>query len=213
MTSTQIIRDRNNALVQYNVENSFDVNRVMEMERVWSAEMRSIIADIIAKNPACINDPQLWVKLLAENNIEDMSWNWMAKAMHLNKQDYCWFFLIADNKVQAACIIYHPKKSLIDSENIFYVDYLATAVWNRNRPGHIRQFSGLARILLAHSIRHAINLGYRPGFCLHSLPLAESFYSSLGMLDFGIDTSKENLKLFEAKKESSIAIMEEFYVE
>lgn len=199
--------------VPYRIVAGFDAMLVIEAQQQWNAEKTKIMAEIISKNPNCIRDPQKFSELIRENNLEDYHWNWLSKAAHCNTDEYHWFFIKAEGAVQAICIIYHPKQSRIDAQNIFYVDYLATAYWNRSRPGHSKKFSGLGKILLAHSIRFAINtIGYRPGFCLHSLPNAESFYARLGLRDFGYDEEKENLKFFEAEEAAALSIMEEINV-
>ena len=40
-------------------------------------------------------------------------------------------------------------------------------------------------------------LPYRYGFCLHSLPQANSYYQEIGMVGFGPDSNKENLHYYE----------------
>ena len=87
----------------------------------------------------------------------------------------------------------------MDGERIFYIDYVASAYWNRDRPNYEKQFGSVSRILIAHASHFAINtLGYRPGFCLHSLPTAEGYYRYLGMIEYEVDAEKENLRYFEA---------------
>lgn len=212
MTSNSIICKHRNIQVPYRVENSFNAQFVLSMHENWNAEKSKILTEMIAKNPDCMKDIDIFVNLLAEYNIEDLQWDWLNKALHCNSDEYRWFYLIIDEKVQATCIIYHPKKSLVDSENIFYVDYLATAFWNRLRPNYNRQYTGLASILLAHGIKFSVEqLNYRPGFCLHSLPKAEGFYTGLGMKDFGPDSEKQNLKFFEAESKASLSLMERHF--
>jgi hypothetical protein len=63
---------------------------------------------------------------------EDDHWRWFDKAIHLKGEEYDWFHLYADEKPQAVCIIYHPKESALEPGNIFYIEYLAVAPWNRS---------------------------------------------------------------------------------
>lgn len=133
--------------------------------------------------------------------LQDAHWNWMSKCFACNDNRYEWFYLIIDNQVQAASIIYHPHESKIDKENIFYVDYLAVAPWNRNTPIATRQFESLGTILLSICAKHSNSLYlYRIGFSLHSLPQALGYYIRIGMTDFGIDHSKQSLNYLEMEE-------------
>jgi hypothetical protein len=198
--------------VAYDVHYGYDVQYVMDMDEKWNQEKVKIVREILQKYPECQGNQDELYKRVAECNMQDFGWNWMDKALACRGKEYHWFFLLANERVQAACIIYHPTSSRIGADNIFYVDYLAAAFWNRKRPGYIRQFDGLGTILLAHSIKYATEvLKYRPGFALHSLPQAETYYKGLGMTDLGQDAAKENLKFFEASADVSMKIMEENY--
>lgn len=210
MPNTELVSAHDGRHVPYSIVSNFNAALVVQAESDWSHAKSKILTEIISKNPECIENEQLFGDLIKKNNLEDFHWNWLRKAAHCNTNEYHWFFLTADQTIQAICIIYHPKESRIDSKNIFYVDYLATAFWNRDRPGHKKTYSKLGIILLAHSIHYAINnLNYRPGFCLHSLPNAESFYTRIGLTDFGHDEEKENLKFFEAEEAAALSIMKE----
>ena len=81
------------------------------------------------------------------------------------------------------CLIYHPKASVLDPGDIFYVKFVAVAPWNRTCDLRPREFRGLGEIILRAAQRFAVNeLKLRPGFCLHSLPKAEGFYTKLKMV-------------------------------
>jgi hypothetical protein len=171
----------------------------LQLHEEWGAEKAKVLRQIFADVPKAAEDNDLLFEQLFKYGLADFGWRWLDKAIHLDTEEYQWFFLKADQKIQAVCIIYHPKASRLDGEQIFYVDYVASAYWNRDRPGHAKQFGSVGRILIAHASHFAINtLGYRPGFSLHSLPTAEGYYLSLGMIEFDADTAKENLRYYEA---------------
>lgn len=95
----------------------------------------------------------------------------------------------------------------MDGSYIFYIDYIAAAYWNRDRPGYKKRFSGIGSRLISFVIDYAKDkLGYRYGFCLHSLPSAESYYRSLGMTEFDFDEAKEGLRYYEACHETAARI-------
>jgi hypothetical protein len=172
---------------------------VLELHEEWGAEKAKIFRQILVDYPKAAEDNELLCEQILEYGLADFGWRWLDKALVLNNDEDQWFFLKADQKIQAVCIIYHPKASRLDGERIFYVDYVASAYWNRDRPGHTKQFSRVSRILIAHASNFAITtLGYRPGFSLHSLPTAEGYYQSLGMIEFEADAAKENLRYYEA---------------
>lgn len=145
-----------------------------------------------------------YVQLLKKHQLEDVHWNWLTKSMLLSTEEYEWFYFIAEDKVQGICNIYHPKPSKIDKENIFYVEYLAVAPWNRDNIFGPQQFKGVGTALLKIALHYAIKqLGYRPGFSLHSLPQATAYYEKIGMKNFGPDKIKQNLHYLEMEHNGS----------
>jgi hypothetical protein len=150
-----------------------------------------------------IKDAEQEVRDRAISAMQDQGvhWRWFRKALDYNKEEYKWFFLIAQEQVQAVCITYQPKDSVLEPGQIFYIDYIAVAPWNRNNEFQPRRFSGLGMTMIKTLTNYAIkNLSLKPGFSLHSLPSAESWYLQLGMkhiskLDKGPDEG--SLKFFE----------------
>jgi hypothetical protein len=94
-------------------------------------------------------------------------------------------------------VIYHPKKSVLAPGDIFYVEYVAVAPWNRSCKIRDRQFRGAGTALISAALRFAVKtLKLRPGFCLHSLPGANGYYLSLKMVNVP-EHNKEPLLYFE----------------
>jgi len=120
--------------------------------------------------------------VLSQIQIDDSHWDWLAKACFYRTDEYEWFFLVAENKPQGACLIYHPKPSALSTGDIFYIEYIAAAPWNRDNPMESRRFRSVGSVLIKHAVQHAhekLNLRY--GFSLHSLPRAAPFYKKIGM--------------------------------
>lgn len=183
----------------------FEVHRgltpalVLQLHDQWGSEKAKIVRQILADIPKAAEDCELFYEQIHVYGLADFGWRWLDKAMVLNTDEYHWFFLKAEERIQAVCIIFHPKESRLDGERIFYIDYVASAYWNRDRPRHAKQFGSVGRLLIAHASHFAINtLGYRPGFSLHSLPTAENYYKGLGMIEYEADVAKENLRYYEA---------------
>lgn len=211
MPPHQILCNHRNLLVDYSIVHGFDPALTIQAESDWTLEKMSVLTELLAAHPEAATNQQKFVEMLDEYNLTDWHWSWNRKALHCLGGGYEWFYLIADNKVQAICIIFHPKKSPLQNDDIFYVDYIAVAYRNRKRPNYKRQYERLATILLSHCIKHSVEqLRYRHGFFLHSLPSAEPYYSSKGLTNLGKDPSKENLTVFEASENCSLQLFEEY---
>lgn len=194
--------------VNYKIESGLRNDLVINMEAEWGQEKANIIKELIdSYGIEKLKDPRVAEDAFNEFNLVDYHWNWLNKALACRGDEYCWFFLVVGDKVQGVCIVYHPEKSRIDGDNIFYIDYLATAYENRSRPGYDKRFSGVGSILISYIAGFSNSqLRYRFGFALHSLPSAESYYTNLGMVQFGKDPQKENLSYFEANSDIAAAI-------
>ncbi len=136
-------------------------------------------------------------QMIESVQMDDSHWRWLEKAIAYRSDEYRWFFLMAESKPQGACLIHFPKDSAIDGQNIFYIEYIAAAPWNRTNPIAPRRFSGIGRALVNFARDYGVNeLGLRLGYCLHALPKAVPFYLSIGMLHFPV-RDKDNLPYFE----------------
>ena len=137
------------------------------------------------------------VKALSTIDAEHTHWDWVSKSKHYQQNEYRWFFLLVENSVEAVCLTYHPKNSAIDGDKVFYIEYIAVAPWNKSHHLIDRRFSGIGSLFII-QIQNYFNSvdGYRFGFCLHSLPQAESYYRHIGMTEFP-GHEKDNLAYFE----------------
>lgn len=168
----------------------------------WKAHRDVILNDNIV--PYITANPQLSeeekISFLLKELGEDFQWEWDKKVLHMmsHPDEYDWFILESNRCIQALMVAYHPKQSKIEQGPIFYVDYLATAPWNRKTSFNSVLVKGLGSLLLKIASNHyPANTGYKHGFSLHSLPAAEGFYSRIGMDNLGIDNAKESLRQFE----------------
>ena len=147
------------------------------------------------------------IEVVSSISMEDDHWQWFNKAMAFHSAEYEWFHLYADGQPQAACVIFHPKESALSPGDIFYVEFVAVAPWNRKCRVRDRRFRGTGTALLSAVLRFAVQtLKLRPGFGLHSLPGAEGFYISLNMVTVeGHD--KDTLRYFELPEPLATALM------
>lgn len=202
MEPTKAHCNHSNHAFDVTVVQGFDAQQVSNIMVTWGAAKAEILTEILTKFPECRKNPSEFSKRLREYNVEDFHWDWGMKAGLKSGDEYEWFFLVVDDKVQTVCVLHHPRDSKIDGEEIFYVDYVASAFWNRDRPGYTRKFSGLATILLKEATRF-FAIKYRAGFSLHSLPKAEDYYRKIGLKDFGIDPSC-HMRYFEAEEKIAL---------
>lgn len=164
----------------------------------WGNFTKRIIDDFIIPNISKHSTPEDILKLLNKYNIEDVGWDWESKSFKLYGNNYYWFIVEICDEIQGFSIIYYPKQSKLTNKDIFYIDFFATAPWNRDSPINEKIYTGVGSLLLKVSSNYLINeLKYEPGLCLHSLKGSEDYYKKIGMIDLGIDTQKENLKYFE----------------
>jgi len=187
----------------YSIAHGWDPISSHQCDSKWGDYNYQLLSYIKDQNYS----PQQLEDVLNLVQLEDSHWDWLQKSYLYRSDEYDWFYLIVDNEVQAACLIYHPKKSAIDSDNIFYVEFVAVAPWNRTNLMKARRFKGLASILMKHSVNYSINqLRLRPGFSLHSLPLAEGFYKKIGMNEFP-EFNKNELTYFEMPEAGALTLV------
>ena len=78
-----------------------------------------------------------------------------------------------------------------------YVEYLASAPWNRRLLEDPLYLVGVGRALLLLARQRSVELGYGGRVGLHALPGAEAFYRRYDMPDYGPDLDKDGLVYFE----------------
>jgi hypothetical protein len=190
--------------VSYEIIHGWDAKASLQCDISWKAAWLELFELIEKAEP----DETRQAEILESISTEDMHWRWFDKAIAFSSDEYEWFHLHADGKPQAACLIYHPKPSALEEGDIFYVEFVAVAPWNRSCKIRPREFAGLGEIILRAAQRFAVNqLKLRPGFCLHSLPKAEAFYTKLNMVKVP-DKAKDDLTYFELPQVLAVKLME-----
>jgi len=191
--------------VPYKIIHGWSLESSVECDTLWKQGWVALFQQIQqAESEEAMQD-----EILASISTEDFDWDWFRKAVAFKGEGYEWFHLYADGKPQAACLIYHPKASALDSGDIFYVKFLAVAPWNRLCDFRPREFNGLGKIILRAAQRFAVKeLKLRPGFCLHSLPKAEIVYTKLKMLKVDGKEDAQSLAYFELPQVFATELME-----
>lgn len=133
---------------------------------------------------------------------EDSHWNWRNKAngwrSFLGYQSYA---LVCQGELQGLMLtndIASARLSEQFGKPIVYVEFLATAPWNRPELRTPPKYRGCGRIFIAAAIQTSTDVGYKGRIGLHSLPAAERFYEEkCGLTRLGSDSSHQNLTYYE----------------
>ena len=188
----------------YKINHGLDLIRANLCDKLWGAFNLQLIAYIKSQK---YSDEELH-SIADSIQLDDRHWDWLTKTCVHNSDEYEWFFLDIDGKPQAACLIYHPKKSAIDSGDIFYIEYVAVAPWNRNNPMERKRYNSAGSEIIKCVMKYASQtLGLRFGFSLHSLPKAAGFYEKIGMTYYDVH-NKDSLNYYEMSEDSAKKYME-----
>lgn len=185
---------------EYYICHGWDIVIANKCDGEWG-DFNLRLLDHIKQN---FTDPESLDEALSKVQLGDAHWQWFEKHLHYRSDEYTWFFLIAGEGPQAACLIYHPKDPKIGKGEIFYIEYIAVAPWNRINPMCERIYKGVGSKIIKAVIEFGREtLGLRYGFCLHSLPTAKDFYESIGMKHLpGFE--KEGLSYYEMPEEYAV---------
>ena len=191
--------------VPYKIIHGWNLMASLECDTLWKQGWLALFKQIQQTEP----DETKQTEILASISIEDIHWNWFKKAVDTSKDEYEWFHLYADGKPQAACLIYHPEASALEPGDIFYVKFVAVAPWNRDCKIRPSEFKGLGKAILRAAQCFAVKeLKLRPGFCLHSLPKAEGFYTKIKMVKVDGREDAQSLPYYELPQALATQLMD-----
>jgi len=133
---------------------------------------------------------------------EDRNWDWRRKAKDLRPLlGYHSFALVCQNELQGlmwTSDLYSARLGSQLGKSLVYVEFLATAPWNRKEVQQPSRYSGVGGVLIDAAIQSSLDSGYQGRIGLHSLPKAEDFYrEKCGMSAFRIDLAHDALMYFE----------------
>lgn len=188
------------AQVPFEIQAGWDLGKAHWCDKNWGIFNLDLLRFIKEKN---YSDEER-AEVLESIQVDDSHWEWLKKAIAFRTSEYVWLFLMADGAPQGACLIYHPKKSELEAGDIFYIEYIASAPWNRRNPMSPRRFGGIGSLLIKAAMAYATDeLKLRQGFSLHALPRAVPFYEQIGMKPFAA-LDKKTLRYFEMPQATAI---------
>jgi hypothetical protein len=149
-------------------------------------------------------------------NVQDAHWDWRAKAdVRAQSLAHESFAIEANGMTQGLLFAKTAAFGRLREQqglDLVYVEYIATAPWNRAGFTPTPLYKGVGRILLATAISLSVDLGFHGRLALHSIPQSESWYRvQCGMTDLGPDLEADQrgvLRYFEmtpAQAESFIS--------
>lgn len=89
---------------------------------------------------------------------------------------------------------------------LIYLEFLATAPWNRAEVVQIPQLAGVGTVLLRAAVEASLDLGFKGRIGLHSLPGAEAWYDRRGLSSLGLD-AKKRMKYYEFTESQAAAFI------
>lgn len=142
----------------------------------------------------------LWKPYPGVAEAEDAEWNWRRKVRIYGADPGVEIWAIeCDEATQGLMMLRSQghRSWVVPSQRIVYVDFLATAQWNRPSIQSPPRYRLVGSILLRFAKVRSEKLGLRGAVGLHSLPRSEEFYKKQGMVDWGQDAEYQNLRYFE----------------
>lgn len=162
----------------------------------------------------------IWQGMLRETQQPDMGWSWSYKLRLAASESRYEAYVIEIDKLAHGVMLLETEwhRTQLDSQGIeryssgdavrysygvakrsplVYVEYLASAPWNRRVIEDPPYFVGIGRTLLMFARQRSVELGYGGRVGLHSISESEAFYHRQGMPDYGADSDRDGLVYFE----------------
>lgn len=133
---------------------------------------------------------------------EDSHWDWKHKATAWRRLlGYQSYALVCQGELQGLMLtndITSARLAVQFGKPLVYVQFVATAPWNRPEIQTPPKYRGVGRVFILAAIQASLDEGYKGRVGLHSLPKAEGFYrDKCGFTILGPDSSHQNLTYYE----------------
>ncbi len=141
---------------------------------------------------------------------EDAHWRWDRKINHAKGfLAIKAFSIVCNDQLQGMMLVDMSKIARLleqAGKDLIYVEFLATAPWNRKGLTSEPRYQGVGRLLIAVAVELSFQEEFKGRVGLHSLPNADGFYHRVcGMTDLGPDSTYQNLRYFEMTQEQANA--------
>lgn len=173
----------------------------MEIQLLRVRDGQPVNAELSALNDQHLADFEtFWKNRLRSSEEEDVYWDWVKKNRLYGSAPNFESYAIACEQMTQGLMMIETRGYRSWAEphrRLVYVDYLATAPWNRPSLQNPPEYRSVGSILLRFARYRSEELGYGGLVGLHALPRAKKFYDKMGMIDCGQDPEKQNLTYFE----------------
>lgn len=174
---------------------------MIDIQLLRGIDNEPVDATLLPVNRKHLDDfEQFWKGLLRVSEEEDAYWDWVKKErLYASSSSFEKYAIECEQMTQGLMMIEtQGHRSWFDADQrIVYVDFLATAPWNRLSFQSPPNYRTVGSILLKFARYRSQELGYGGRVGLHALSRAKPFYEKVGMIDCGEDAEKENLPYFE----------------
>ncbi|NKZ37372.1 GNAT family N-acetyltransferase [Oleiagrimonas citrea] len=180
-----------------------DAVHLDHIEQVWAPLMKrqrnKAMLEFFTQLTVEEQTAEAFAAMLCRLGVPDFHWDWRRKCTIAPGTQRQAYGLVNCDQVEAAMMLAdgHQTRLRTPSEPLVYVDFLATAPWNRNVIQRPARFHGLGTMLLGAAVEVSRLQGMDGRCGLHALPSAEGFYQRAGMQDLGADPTYMNLHYFE----------------
>jgi hypothetical protein len=167
-----------------------------EIELIRGIDNLSIPGTIVELAPKHIDDfINLWSEKLRKYKTQDKLWDWLFKLNFISRNfEFEGYALEAEGCTQGLMKIetqLHTSRQVY-GQKLVYVEFLASAPWNRSFIQSPPKFRGVGTNLLRYARVRSVELGYGGRVALHSLPGSVRFYENQLMSNFGTDEDEDN---------------------
>jgi hypothetical protein len=139
----------------------------------------------------------------------DLHWSWDAKMAEARAAflSYQGFAVLCEGDLQGLMLVNLTKRARLPAQqgkDLVYVEYLASAPWNRDDLRCTPRFRGVGGALIAAATELSRQSEFQGRIGLHSLAQADKFYESrCGMTPMGKDAKYQDLMYFEMTPEQA----------
>lgn len=128
-------------LARYEIVKGWHLALAQACEDTWGAFEMRLLRFIKAQRL----DPPKLRAMLERLHFDGFQWHASAPGAQGSRE---WFFVVAQGKPQAACLVDPHRRSPQGEGEVCCVEYLTAAPWNRDNPMGPPRFRGMDRLLM-----------------------------------------------------------------
>ncbi|NOV29254.1 hypothetical protein [Methylomonas sp. ZR1] len=203
---TGTLKDSNGKLYDYKVSLNEDRNIAEKCQNDWYSYAMALRELIVNNMEICEQQQSLDNAGLANYLVDISNPNWIE-----NEGEILYFWLEADEDIQAACIITYPS-SFDVNRKVFNIEYLNGAPWNIEHNLDNPVYKKVHTLLLAHIAKYAVEvLKLDYGFTANYSIGIKDYLVGLGMTSNTNANNINYLSMTEKQDEEFIEVLNGYY--